>query len=165
MKKLRLTSIMIIIALFIALFVPYSFAMGLEPGALPFEVLTDKETLTATEVGTSNLPEFDADMCAALGYAPKVYLVSVPYGCDTLWIKALDDDLLMGESSDHQDLTGATPDAEGYYTLTINITEDMISEESQWKDEGFSFFTNPEVPLFDIEEGQIPTENVEGLFF
>ena len=121
--------------------------------------------MTAEQVGTANVPELPADLCAAIGYAPNTYLVSVPYGCNEIKIKALDDSLIMGETSDSQVLTEATPDADGYYTLTINITEEKLENERQWKDDGFSFFTNPEIPLFDIEEDKIPTEDVEGFFY
>ena len=71
----------------------------------------------------------------------------------------------MGETSDSQVLTDATPDSNGFYSISFNITDAKVSEESQWRDDGFEFFMNEEVPLFNIESGRLPTENVEGFFY
>ena len=131
----------------------------------PFTVIGNNTELAVTKVGTANVPELDAELCELIGYAPGAYLVSIPYGCDTVKVKATDASLIMGETSDSQVLTDATPDDDGYYTINIAITDDKITSESQWVDDGFEFFMNPDVPLFNIEEGKIPTEDVEGFFY
>ena len=136
-----------------------------EPNALPFVVNAYGEDLTSTWVGSANIPELDSELKGIIGYVPGVYLVTVPYGCNEVKIKPTDETLIMGETSDSQVLTEMTPDANGYYSISIAITEEKIASESQWKDDGFTFFMNPEVPLFNIDEGKIPTENVEGFFY
>ncbi len=105
----------------------------------PFEVSANSAFLVPKRVGTANIPELDNELQGIIGYAPGVYLVTVPYGCNEIKIKATDETLIMGETSDSQVLTEMVPDANGYYSISIAITEEKIASESQWKDDGFTF--------------------------
>ena len=111
----RIVSILLLVTLLVSQFVPLVNAESSSDA--PFIVSAYGTELEAVPVGTANIPELDSDLFPLISYYPTAYLVSVPYGCNEVKLKATDESLIMGETSDSQVLTDATPDSNGFLSI------------------------------------------------